>query len=44
MYQAYVEDEGFLTEVFRDRKSAEKWIEDQLKKQLPDIIKRKNNQ
>ena len=34
MYQAYVGDEGFLTEVFRDRKSAEKWIKEQLKKQL----------
>jgi len=31
MYQAYVGDDGFLTEVFRDRKSAEKWIEEQLK-------------
>lgn len=26
MYQAYVGDDGFLTEVFRDRKSAEHWI------------------
>jgi hypothetical protein len=34
MYQAYVGDEGFLTEVFRDRKSAEKWIEEQLKKPI----------
>ena len=35
MYQAYVGDEGFLTEVFRDRKSAEKWLEEQLKNPLP---------
>ena len=34
MYQAYVGDEGFLTEVFRDRKSAEKWIEEQLNKPI----------
>jgi hypothetical protein len=32
MYQAYVADKGFLTKIFRDRKSAEKWIEEQLKK------------
>lgn len=31
MYQAYVGDNGFLTEIFRDRKSAEEWIEEQLK-------------
>ena len=31
MYQAYVGDSGFLTEIFRDRKSAEEWIEEQLK-------------
>jgi hypothetical protein len=37
MYQAYVGDEGFLTEVFQDRKSAEKWIEEQLITRLPDI-------
>ncbi len=37
MYQAYVGDEGFLTEVFRDRESAEKWIEEQLKKPIEDI-------
>jgi hypothetical protein len=36
MYQAYVGDEGFLTEVFRDRESAEKWIEEQLKKSIED--------
>jgi hypothetical protein len=30
MYQAYVRDIGFLTEVFRDRKSAEEWVERQL--------------
>ena len=32
MYQAYVGDSGFLTEIFRDRKSAEEWIEKQFKK------------
>ncbi len=32
MYQAYVGDSGFLTEIFRDRKSAEEWIEEQFKK------------
>jgi hypothetical protein len=32
MYQAYVGDDGFLTALFRDRKSAEHWIEEQLKK------------
>lgn len=36
MYQAYVGDEGFLTEVFRDRNSAEKWLEEQLKKPIED--------
>jgi len=41
MYQAYVGNDGFLTEVFRDRKSADKWIEEQLKTQLPDIIRNK---
>ena len=41
MYQAYVGDDAFLSEIFRDRKSAEKWIEEQLKKQLPDIIRNK---
>ena len=41
MYQAYVGDEGFLTEIFRNRKSTEKWIEEQLKNQLPDIIRNK---
>ena len=30
MYEAYVGDSGFLTEVFRDRKSAEEWIENRL--------------
>jgi hypothetical protein len=34
MYQGYVGDSGFLTEVFRDRKSAEKWIEEQLKRPI----------
>ena len=38
MYQAYVGDEGFLTEVFQDRKSAEKWIEEQLKKPIEDTF------
>ena len=37
MYQAYVRDIGFLTEVFRDRKSAEEWIKNQLKKSINDI-------
>jgi len=32
MYQAYVGDSGFLTEIFRNRKSAEGWVESQLKK------------
>jgi hypothetical protein len=32
MYQAYVGDSGFLTGLFRDRKSAEEWIKTQLKK------------
>ena len=31
MYLAHVGDSGFLTEIFRDRKSAEEWIEEQLK-------------
>ena len=30
MYQSYVGDNGFLTEIFRDRKSAEEWIKHQL--------------
>ena len=30
MYQALVGDKGFLTEVFRERKSAEEWIEKHL--------------
>ena len=38
MYQAYVGDDGFLTEVFQDRKSAEKWIEEQLKKPIEDTF------
>lgn len=37
MYQAYIGDDGFLTEVFQDRKSAEKWIEEQLITRLLDI-------
>ncbi len=31
MWQAYVEDSGFSTEVFHDRESAEKWLKEQLK-------------
>ena len=31
MYQAHVGENGFLTKIFRDRKSAEKWIKSQLK-------------
>jgi hypothetical protein len=38
MYQAYVGDNGFLTEVFKDRKSAEKWIEEQLKIPIEDTF------
>ena len=30
MYQAYVRDIGFLVEVFRNRKSAEEWVDSQL--------------
>jgi hypothetical protein len=43
MYQAYVGDEGFLTEVFRDRKNAEKWIEEQLKKPVAGHHQEQNN-
>jgi len=32
VYHALVGDSGFLTEIFRDRKNAEEWIEKQLKK------------
>ncbi len=32
MWQAYVEESGFTTEVFHDRESAEKWLEEQLNK------------
>jgi hypothetical protein len=32
VYSALVGDNGFLTEIFRDRKNAEEWIEKQLKK------------
>ena len=32
MYQAYVGDSGFITGIFRDRKSAEVWISEQFKK------------
>ena len=32
VYHALVGDRGFLTEIFRDRKSAKEWIENQLKK------------
>ena len=38
MYQSYVGDEGFLTEVFRDRKSAKRWIEEQLKKPIENTV------
>ena len=38
MYQAYVGNDGFLTEVFKDRKSAEHWIEEQLKKSIEDTF------
>ena len=31
MYQAHVGENGFLTEIFRDRESAEEWIKSQLK-------------
>lgn len=32
MYQAYGENSGFVIEIFQNRKSAEDWIEKQLKK------------
>ncbi len=32
MWQTYVEESRFLTQIFRDRNSADKWIEEQLKK------------
>jgi hypothetical protein len=32
MWEMYVEESRFLTEIFRDRKSADEWIEKQLKK------------
>ena len=32
VYHALVGDSGFLTEIFRDRKNAEEWVEKQLKK------------
>ena len=44
MYQAYVGDNGFLTGVFRDRKSAEKWIEEQLQKPVTGHHQEQNNQ
>ena len=34
MYSSYVGDSGFLTELFRDRNSAEKWIKQQLQKPI----------
>ena len=43
MYQAYVGDNGFLTGVFRDRKSAEKWIEEQLQKPVAGHHQEQNN-
>ena len=32
MYQAHAGESAFVTEIFRDRESADKWIESQLKK------------
>ena len=32
VYSALVGDSGFLTEIFRDRKTAEEWVKKQLKK------------
>jgi hypothetical protein len=32
MWQEHVGESGFLTKIFRNRKSAEKWLEQQLKK------------
>ena len=32
VYHALVGDSGFLTEIFRDRKNAEEWVEKHLKK------------
>lgn len=43
MYQAYVGDSGFLTEIFRDRKSAEEWIKHQLKKSAAGYHQEQNN-
>lgn len=38
MYQAYVGDNGFLTEIFKDRKSTEKWIENHIIKPIEDTF------
>lgn len=32
MYQAYVQESGFVTEIFNDRDSAEEWLAEQLAK------------
>ena len=32
MWQAYIEDDRFVTKIFQDRKSADEWIKSQLKK------------
>lgn len=44
MYQSYVGDDGFLTELFRDRKSAERWIGEQLKTPVAAYHKKQTNQ
>ena len=31
MWQAYIEDDRFVTKIFQDRKSADEWIKSQLK-------------
>ncbi len=36
MYQAHVGERGFLTGLFRDRASAQQWLQDQLAKSDPD--------
>jgi hypothetical protein len=43
MYQAYAGENGYLSEIFRDRKSAEKWIEEQLKKSITGDHQEQNN-
>ena len=37
MYQAHVGENGFLTEIFRYRESAEEWIKNQLKQSNNDL-------